>query len=189
MGEQLLHRNIVEIQGGLHQLGFILLHHALFLDGIQNVLELFFGDGRALVPLGAEAHHQPLQQLENADDWGEQNNQKMHRCCNGQCQLLAVFLRIGLGQDLTEDQHQHGGYGGGDHGTGGTEQGCCHGGHQGSRRSVDHIVAHQNGGEGAVKVFGHIQGLLGLFASIIRIAFQADLVYSGKGCFRCGEIG
>ena len=188
VGEQFLDRHIIEVQGRLHQLGFVLLHDTLFLDGIQDIFELFFGHGRALVPLGTEPHHGTLKQLEDTYNRSEQNDQKMHRSGNGQRQLFAVFLTIGLGQDLTEDEHQHSGDSGGDHSTRCTEQSGGHGSHQGSGSGIYHIVAHQDGGKGTVIVLYNIQSQLCFFAAVIRITFQADLVDGGKGCFRCGKI-
>ena len=178
-GDDLLDLDLVKVQRRLYQVAFLFLQHAFLLDGFDDVLELLLGDRRlgSVFRLGdavGELHKEEHQRA-------EQLHQQAERAGKAQRQRLAIFLGVGLGQDLAEDQHHDG------HDHRGDRSALLrphqaaeeHGG-DGGGGDVHHVVSDKHRGQRPLKIIGDLQHGIGPLVSLLGVVFDPDAVERRK---------
>ena len=187
-GQDLLHLQVVELNGSADELALMLVQPALVLGLIHHGDELFLRDAvfrlvaqqlrQQTLPLGEEEIHRPQQGDKHPENGGGEHGE-----------VLRILLGQALRRNFAEDQDDHGQHHGGHRGAVYRQQlGKEHRGNRGSSDVYD-VVADQDGGEQPVIILLQLERQGGPLVSSVRLAFHADAVERGKGGL-CGvEIG
>ena len=182
-GQHVLGLDVVKLDGTADQLAFAIGQLAVLLGFADHRDQLAFGDGvlfSGIKPFGKELFprtEQGVQRRKNRDQRTEHRGK-------GHGQGFGHFFCHALGGDLAESQDQQGHDDRGDRGAVYTahQAGKQHGGKRG-RTDVHDIVSNQNGAEQAVIALDQGQRMGGFLVTIIRFAFQANLVQRIVRCF------
>ena len=187
-GEDLLHLQVVELDGGADELPLMLVQAALVLGLIHHGDELLLGDAlllrlaedaaEELLPLGKEVVHRGQHRHQHPHDGG---------CEHGKG--LGVLFGHALGGDLAKDQNNHGQHHRGDQRTVVQKQLGEQNGAHGGGRDVHDVVADQVGGQELVVVLRDAQGQGSPLVAAVRPALEPDAVERGKGGLGGGEKG
>ena len=187
-GEDLLHLHVVKLNGSADQFALVVLQAALALRFLHHGDELFFGD--ALVLGGVEDLHRQLVEQAEEEVQGRQHRQNHpHGRHCPHTELFRLVLCHGFGRDFAKNQHHNGQDDGGDgRAVGGVELGEKYGAQRGGGQ-VYNVVGDQDAGEQLVVLVQQYQGFLCPEVSILRLAFQTDLVGRREGRLRGGTPG
>lgn len=188
-GQDLLHGDLVKVEGRLHEIALLLLEHALLLDRFDDVFELLLGDGGLRLRALQKAQGKLLDLDEEEDHGGQQLDEELEQAARLHGDRLAVLLRQRFRQDFSKDQYQDGHHRCSDRRARGAEDRRRD--HRGNRRArhVDDVVAHQDGREQAVEVVHDRERPFRFFVSAVRVVLHADLVEGRIGRLTRGEKG
>ena len=188
-GQDLLHGDLVKVEGRLHEIALLLLEHALLLDRFDDVFELLLGNGGLRLRALQKAQGKLLDLDEEEDHGGQQLDEELEQAARLHGDRLAVLLRQRFRQDFSKDQYQDGHHRCGDRRARGAEDRRRD--HRGNRRArhVDDVVAHQDGREQAVEVVHDRERPFRFFVSAVRVVLHADLVEGRIGRLTRGEKG
>ena len=188
-GEDLIHLQVAELDGGADKLALILVQTALGLGLVHHGDELLLSD--AAVAAAAEDQTEQTLPLSEEEVQGTENEHQQPQNGGGEHgKGLGLLLGQALGGDLAEDQDDHGEHDGGHRGAVGRahvlgeEDGA-----QGGGRDVHDVVADEDGGQQTVVVLRQGQGAGGPAVSGVGLALQADAVEGGEGGLGGGEVG
>ena len=178
----------MEFDGALEQLGFLGVHAALLLGFLHDGHQLVGGKAGVFLRL----HKQRKQLLplgKQPVDGFEQRYQQTDEGCNEHSKAFGRFLGQAFGRDLTENQDDDG-----DHRSGNSrariavaDEGDKEQRGNRRKRNVDHVVAHQNGGEQFIIAFRKRKRVFGAFVAVIRHVFQTRAVQRGESRLRGRE--
>ena len=185
--EDVLHGGLAEVEGRLDQLALVGLEAALLLHGIDDVMELFFGDGGHIV--GAEElRRQVADALEEEGKRRQQLHQKGHGARKAQRQLLAVVACVAFGQHFDKQKDEHGGpHGHGRHRPRAPKPRGQHGGQRGEG-DVGDVGADEHGDQRLVEPVRDADGLFGAGHAVFGVVADAYRVHGGIGRLGGGEI-
>ena len=188
-GEDLLHLQVAELDGGADQRALILVQAALVFGLRDHGDKLLFRDSG--IPLLPDNQTEELLPLGGQEGEGTQQGHEQPQKGGGEHgELLGKLLGHAFGGDLAEDKDHDGDHEGGDGRPLGLtqqrdEQQC---GKRGGR-IVDHVVADEDGGQQPVIIIGQGQGGGSPPVPGLRPALQTNAVERGKGGLCGGKIG
>ena len=188
-GQDLFHFHIVKFNGAADQLAFPIGQLAVVFGLADHGHQLALGDGVYLF-----VAHKAAQQL---FPLGKQPGQRGHQCHQqlqdggyGGSHRFRHLLGQALGGHLTKDQDHHSKH---DSGEGrpllSTHQLDEQHRTNGGSGDVHDVVADEDGGEQLIILLSHCQHAGGGGVTLLRAAFQTDLVQGRKRGFGCGKEG